>query len=110
MDRVMLLPQHMTNVKTVQKTDGEWVDGEWVDGEEREIIFQGGIFPLKPNDFKNYPEGLLRNDDRKLITKQKLNSNDEIYINEKKFIIVTSQEYGYLADINLYVIRESKVV
>lgn len=110
MDRVMLLPQHMTNVKIMQKTGGGWVDGEWVEGEEKEIIFQGGIFPLKPNDFKNYPEGFLHHDDRKLITKQKLNNQDEIYTDNKKFIIITSQDYGYLADTCWYVIRESKVV
>lgn len=108
MDKVILLPQHLTIVKILQKSDGQWIDGEWIEGEKAEINIQAGVFPLKPNDFKNYPEGLLKNDDRKLIAKEKINSNDEIFINEKKYIIVTSQEYGYLADINFYVIRESK--
>lgn len=109
MDKVILLPQHLTNVKIIQTVGGGWVDGEYVEGEKVETVFQGAIFPLKPNDFKNYPEGLLRNDDRKLITQHKLNAKDEIYIDDKKFLIVTSQEYGYLADTNWYVIRESKV-
>lgn len=110
MDKVILLPQHMKNVKAIQKADGEWINGVWIEGESKEITFSTAIFPLRPNDFKNYPEGFLKNDDRKLITKQKLNINDEIYIDEKKFIIITDQSYEYLADTNFYVIRESKVV
>lgn len=110
MDKVILLPKHMKSAKIIKKTDGEWIDGVWTEGESKEIVFSTAIFPLRANDFKNYPEGFLKNDDRKLITKQKLNLNDEICIDDKKFIIITEQNYEYLADTNFYVIRESKVV
>lgn len=110
MDKVILLPRHMKNVKIIKKIGGKWVDGKWIEGKNEETTFSAGIFPLKPNDFKNYPEGFLKHDDRKLITKQKLSINDEVYINNKKFIVVTSQDYEYLADTSFYVIRESKVV
>lgn len=110
MDHVLLLPKHLTNTNVTIKTEGNWVNGEWIEGEKTEVVFKAGIFPLRANDFKNYPEGILKNDDRKLITKRKLNIQDEIFIDNKKFIIVLSQQYEYLADINYYIIRESKVV
>lgn len=110
MDNVLLMQQHLTEVTTITDKNGEWIDGQWVEQEGKQIVFMASIFPLNPNDFKNYPEGILRHDDRKLITKQILNDNDEIMIYGKKFIIVKSQKYEYLADINWYIIRESKVI
>lgn len=110
MDNVLLMAQHLTDVTIITDKNGEWIDGEWVEQEGKELTFKASIFPLNPKDFKNYPEGILRNDDRKLITKQILNDNDEILIYGKKFIIVKSQKYEYLADINWYIIRESKVI
>lgn len=110
MDIVKLLSKHLTDVKVTTSTGGQWIKGKWVEGEKSQITFKGAIFPLKANDFKNYPEGFLHHDDRKLITKYKLKVQDEVIINDKKFIIVANQDYDYLADINYYILRESKVI
>lgn len=110
MDKVILLSKFMKDITSKIKSGGQWINGKWIDGTIKDVVFKGAIFPLKPNDFKNYPEGFLYHDDRKLITKYDLGKTDEIYINDKKFIIITSQNYEYLADMKFYVIRESKVV
>lgn len=110
MDNVKLLRKHMKSIKLLAQDDGEWVDGEWVEGSSQDVTFEGALFPLKPNDFKNYPEGLLRHDDRKIITKFVLKPNDKIVIDNKSYIIITIQDYSYLADVNFYIIRLSKEV
>ena len=106
MDNVLLLPQHMTTVKIKRYKNSGWDSlGNWNDGVETIEKFQGGIFPFQPSDFKNYPEGFIKNDDRKLITKYELQDNDIVEISGQEFKIITLQSYGYLADINFYVLR-----
>lgn len=106
MDNVLLLSQHMTTIKIKRYKDDGWDSlGNWNEGTETIETFQGGIFPFQANDFKNYPEGFLKNDDRKLITKYKLQDNDIVEISGNDFKIITLQSYGYLANVNFYVLR-----
>lgn len=106
MDNVLLLPQHMTTIKIKRHEGSGWdSSGNWNEGTETTETFQGGIFPLQSNDFKNYPEGFLKNDDRKLITKYVLQDNDVVEISGNDFKIITLQSYGYLANVNFYVLR-----
>lgn len=90
-----------------KNVDGYWDDnGNWVDGETvPDRVIRGALFPFNPKDFKNYPEGLLVYDDRKLITSETLKDMDKIELEGKKFIIKSLQDYDYLADVKFYIFR-----
>lgn len=91
-----------------ETTEGHWDDnGNWVEGVTITKDVYGALFPFNPTDFKNYPEGLLKNDDRKLVIDEDLKDNDVIMLGGEKFIIVTLQDYGYLSNAGFYVFRRS---
>lgn len=88
--------------------EGHWDDnGNWIEETTESKNIRGALFPFKPDDFKNYPEGLLKKDDRKLITKEILKDNDVIMLEGNKYIISSLQDYDYLADVGFYVFRRS---
>lgn len=103
------IPEHLQMNMIVKgcSTEGYWDDnGNWVEGEKLpDRTIRGALFPFDPKDFRNYPEGFITYDDRKLLTKETLKESDKIVLEGKNYIIKTLQNYDYLADVKFYVFR-----
>lgn len=106
MDKVIIPSKFLIDLE-IQVYKGHWENGEWVESTGEKKIIKGALFPFKPNDFKNYPEGLLKKDDKKLITKETLKDMTELTYKNQKYIVLSLQEYtDYLADTNFYIFRK----
>ena len=104
MDNILLLDKFLIPM-TLQRTTGDYNDeGDWEEVTTEKTIY-GAIFPFKPNDFKNYPEGLLKAQDKKLITKENIEDLDIIILNNEEYKVINLQDYSYLADVKFYILR-----
>lgn len=104
MENVLLLDEFLIPM-TLKKVVGDYNnDGDWEETTTEKEIF-GAVFPFKPNDFKNYPVGLLKSQDQKLITKEDIEDLDTIILNDEEYKIISLQNYTYLADVRFYILR-----
>ena len=94
-----LIPLNLTHVVGDYDNNGDWIENITT----KEIY--GAVFPFKPDDFKNYPDGLLKNNDQKLITKADINDLDIVTYNNKEYKVISLQNYEYLADVKFYILR-----
>lgn len=104
MENVLLIDEFLIPMKLI-RVSGDYDDnGDWQETTSEEEIY-GAVFPFKPNDFKNYPDGLLKSQDQKLITKTEINDLDIIILENQKYKVISLQNYKYLADVKFYILR-----
>lgn len=98
----------MTTLTFKVEVAGEWKKGKWIDGEIIEKQIEGVCMPFTSQELKNFPEGYVSLDDKDLKTYSSLEENTKVRFDGKLYKVCKGLDYGYLADIKNYILKEVK--
>ena len=84
-----------------------YVDGELV-GDTTVKQFQGSLFPLSASDLQRLDRGDVSFTDKRIYTKVEFKNGDQFVDSDSqdgyKWLVKSKLDYGYQADVNIYVI------
>lgn len=108
MDNVLLLKKHKIEV-SYEVTKSHYNDlGDYIAEEVTETA-EGVVLPFKFDEIKKYPEGVVVAGDLKFFSNKKITETSNkitVNFNDKKYQLFSLQEYNYIANLNIYVLRE----
>ena len=107
MDKVILLKQHMKTFYIFENNQYYDSEGEIV-GDTTVSQFEGVLFPLNNSDLKRLDRGDVSFTDKKIYTKKDFKNGDQFVDSDSqdsyKWLVKSKLDYGYQADINIFVI------
>ena len=114
MDKVILLKKHMKTFYIFENNQTFDSEGDIV-GDTTVSQFQGVLLPLSNSDLKRLDRGDVSFTDKKIYTKRDLKNGDQVVDSDSqdvdsdsqdgyKWLVKSKLDYGYQADINIFVI------
>ena len=107
MDKVILLKQHMKIFYIFENNQSYDNEGEIV-GDTTVSQFEGVLLPLSNSDLQRLDRGDVSFTDKKIYTKKDFKNGDQIVDSDSqdgyKWLVKAKLDYGYQADINIFVI------
>lgn len=105
MDNIIFLNQHLKKL-VYKKKEGQWLNGTYQENKSEEKEIEGVLMPVSWKTIKNYPEGFVKLEDKKLITKENFDVSNIIVLNETEYIISDKKEYLEISEIKFYLLRK----
>ena len=107
MDKVILLKKHMKTFYIFENNQTFDSEGEVI-GDTTISQFQGALLPLSNSDLQRLDRGDVSFTDKKIYTKRDFKNGDHFvdsdYQDGYKWLVKAKLDYGYQADINIFVI------
>lgn len=90
-------------IKLPIESNSKWENGKKIDGKIKKYI-SGIVMPLSNKDLKNIPAGLYDFDDRKLYTKDTVETGEKVIYRGKRYIIKSFRDWEE-ADLHIYILK-----
>ena len=111
MDKIILLKRHMKTYYIFSNSKEYDNEGNIV-GDLTVKQFIGSLFPLSNSDLQRLDRGDVSFTDKKIYTKETFKNGDLFADAEdeegNKYTVIANIDYGYQADVNIYVIRRTE--
>lgn len=111
MDKIILLNRHKKTFYIFSNSKEYDNEGNII-GDLTVKQFIGSLFPLSNSDLQRLDRGDVSFTDKKIYTKETFKNGDLFADAEdeegNKYIVVANIDYGYQADVNIYVIRRTE--
>ena len=107
MDKVILLKKHMKTFYIFENNQTFDSEGDII-GDTTVSQFQGALLPLSNSDLQRLVRGDVSFKDKKIYTKRDFKNGDQFVDGTSqdgyKWLVKSKLDYGYQADINIFVI------
>ena len=107
MDKVILLKKHMKTFYIFENNQEFDAEGDII-GDTTVSQFQGALLPLSNSDLQRLDRGDVSFTDKKIYTKRDFKNGDQFVDGTSqdgyKWLVKAKLDYGYQADINIFVI------
>ena len=107
MDKVILLKKHMKIFYIFENNQTFDSEGDII-GDTTVSQFQGALLPLSNSDLQRLDRGDVSFTDKKIYTKRDFKNGDQFVDGTSqdgyKWLVKSKLDYGYQADINIFVI------